>query len=48
MIDATKLDPEVVVYIAKLRQEAARARTQRNRAREEAARLRAELAACGA
>jgi chromosome segregation ATPase len=38
--DVRELDDEVVAYIAKLRQEAARARHQRNGARAEADTLR--------
>ena len=45
MIDVESLDPDVVAYIAKLRQEAAHSRIQRNGARREADRLREELAA---
>jgi hypothetical protein len=45
MIDIAELDPEVITYIAKLRQEAARYRNQRNGARDEAEALRTELAA---
>jgi hypothetical protein len=44
-IDYEALDPDVLMYIAKLRQEAARYRRQRNGAREEADALRAELKA---
>ncbi len=44
-MDITEIPTELVGYIAKLRQEAARYRSQRNAARREADSLRAELSA---